>query len=256
MTSVIGPSPCCGALFFSRKPKFFVLVRCVPRRSQLLKWGSSERYRIVNTPMNTERIPEDELLSRAASGDDLAVRRLLVPHIAYLARFVAHRYPILDHGISNVDDVVQETLSEALRQVNRFDPAKGSLRTWLSTIAERRARNAVRAQQRIKRGGAHQRVRQAAGTDSSLDDVVELLSAGSHTASRSAIRREAVQAVQNAIAELREDYRQAIELRLIEGKSLEEVAETMNRSPRAVQGLVDRAKKKLRAALGRLSRYE
>ncbi len=99
-------------------------------------------------------------------------------------------------------------------------------------------------------------MRQAAGTDSSLDDVVELLSAGSHTASRSAIRHEAVQAVQNAIAELREEYRQAIELRLIEGKSLEEVAETMNRSPRAVQGLVDRAKKKLRAALGRLSRYQ
>ncbi len=38
--------------------------------------------------------------------------------------------------------------------------------------------------------------------------------------------------------------------------SLDECAQIMNRSQRAVQGLVDRAKKKLRATLGRLSKYD
>jgi len=131
------------------------------------------------------------------------------------------------------------------------------LRTWLTTIANRRACDAIRAEIRIKRGGKHQRiVRQAAVAESSLHDIVEMLSAGSHTASRSVIRREAVQAVQDAIVGLPDDYRQAMQLHLLEGKSLDEVAAIMNRSPRAVLGLTDRAKKKLVAVLGRFSKYQ
>ena len=66
---------------------------------------------------------------------------------------------------------------------------------------------------------------------------------------------EAVAALTDAIDALPDDNRQAVQLRLLEGKSLEETAEIMNRSPRAIQGLVDRAKKKMRATLGRLSNY-
>ncbi len=97
---------------------------------------------------------------------------------------------------------------------------------------------------------------QAGAAESSLYDIVEMLSAASHTASRSVARHEAVQAVQDAIDELPSHYRQAVQLHLLEGKSLDEVASIMNRGPRAVQGLVDRAKKKLAAVLERLSRYE
>ena len=70
------------------------------------------------------------------------------------------------------------------------------------------------------------------------------------------MRHEAIEAVHEAIDALPEEYRQAVRLRFLEGKSLEEIAELMGRSPRAVQGLVDRAKEKMRATLGRLSVYE
>ena len=89
-----------------------------------------------------------------------------------------------------------------------------------------------------------------------MHDFIEMLSAGSHTASRSVIRHEAVQAVQDAIEELPEHYRQAVQLHLISGKTLDETAEVMNISPRAVQGLIDRAKKKLVAVLVRYSKYQ
>ncbi len=62
--------------------------------------------------------------------------------------------------------------------------------------------------------------------------------------------------VQAAFDTLPEDYRQAIELRCFAGKSLAETASIMQRSPRAIQGLVDRGRKKMRAALGSLSLYE
>lgn len=66
---------------------------------------------------------------------------------------------------------------------------------------------------------------------------------------------EAVRAVLDAIDALPDDNQQAVQLRLLQGKSLQETAELMHRSPRAIQGLVDRAKRKMRAALGRLSNY-
>ena len=96
------------------------------------------------------------------------MQQLLFPHIAHLSRIVAEKYPRLDLGMVSVDDVIQETLGEAYRHIRQFDPEKGSLRTLLTTIAERRARNAVRAQQRIKRGGNHHRVDQVVGAESSL----------------------------------------------------------------------------------------
>lgn len=206
--------------------------------------------------MNSNGEAELDLLRRAADGDHIAVQQLLLPHVVYLSRFIAAKYPQLNQGITTVEDVIQETLADAYSQIGKFDSKKGALRTWITTIAERRAHDAIRAQQRIKRGGMHQRVHKPANTESSMDDIVEMLSASSHTASRSVVRHEAVQAVQNAIVELPDHYRQAVQLHLIEGKSLDEVAEAMNRTPRAVQGLVDRAKMKLAAILGRLSRFE
>ena len=86
--------------------------------------------------------------------------------------------------------------------------------------------------------------------------LAELLSAGSHTPSRSAARHEEVAAVHKAFEALPDNYRQAVQLRLFEGKSLAETAADMGCSPRAVQGLVDRARKKMRAALGSFSLYE
>jgi RNA polymerase sigma-70 factor (ECF subfamily) len=86
-------------------------------------------------------------------------------------------------------------------------------------------------------------------------ELVDLLSAREHSPSRSIARREAVRAVQVALAGLPEDYQRALRLRYFEGKSLEETARIMMRTTGAVRGLLDRAKEKLLAALGRASLY-
>ena len=209
---------------------------------------------MLTLPHNSEA--EQALFRRLAVGDDLAVGELLLPNVVYLSDFIAAKYPQLNHGMTSVEDVVQETLTDAYRQITGFDTnGMASLRTWLTTIADRRAYDAIRVQERIKRGGQHRQVEQGFA-ESSMYDIVEMLSAPSHTASRSVARHEAVQAVQDAIDELPSHYRQAVQLHLLEGKRLDEVAEIMNRGPRAIQGLVDRAKKKLVAVLERLSRYE
>jgi RNA polymerase sigma-70 factor (ECF subfamily) len=66
-------------------------------------------------------------------------------------------------------------------------------------------------------------------------------------------RGEALQALQVALAALPDDQRQAIQMRLLEGKTLEETAHVLARTPDAVRGLVHRGKQGLLEAMGRAS---
>ena len=197
---------------------------------------------------------EATLLKRIAEGDDVAARRLLLPHVVYLSQYVKAEYPNLGNGVSSVEDVIQDALADAFRNISKFDPSQASVRTWLTTIAKRRAADAVRSQQRIKRGGKNHQVVQRSD-DEPLHQLVDLLAADSHTASRSVMRHEAVQAVRDALQALPSDHRQAVQLNLLEGKTLDETAADMNCSRDTVRGLIYRAKKKLAGVLGSLSKY-
>jgi RNA polymerase sigma-70 factor (ECF subfamily) len=200
---------------------------------------------------------ELKLVEKAVEGDHVALEKLLVSQAEVLSRYAASKLPAWLREQIDPEDITQQTFAEAFRSIRRFCPEQShSFQAWLLGIADHVLKDTVKRHQRAKRGGRFQRVQRAEPTPSrSAVDFVEILSAGIHSPSYSVMGHEAVQAVQEAMAALPDDYRQAVQLRLIEGKSLEETAEMMNRSARAVQGLVDRAKKKMRAALGRLSNY-
>jgi RNA polymerase sigma-70 factor (ECF subfamily) len=206
--------------------------------------------------MSTGRA-EQELMAKATSGDHVALERLLLSHYAGLSRHVAARLPASLQALVSVEDVLQETFVQVFRDIGNFQPrCEGSFSAWLRTIAENRLRDTIKALRRKKRGGQFRRVQALANAQaSSVGNLLEILSTESHTPSQSVARREGVHALQVAIAGLPEDYRQAICLRYLEGKSLSQVAEMMQRSPGAIRGLIGRAKEKMRAALGRSSLY-
>lgn len=199
-----------------------------------------------------------ELISKSVSGDRVALQKLLLSHYAKLSEYVDHRIPRRIQNVVGADDIVQQTFVQVVRDVQCCTSrTEAAFFAWLKTIAENRVKDAIRYAESEKRGGGRRRVQaQVLPDESSLVDIVELLSAGSHTPSQSVARHEAIAAVHETIEALRPDYRQAVQLRLLQGISLEETASIMERSPRAVQGLIDRAREKMRAALGRLSLYE
>lgn len=187
----------------------------------------------------------------------MAQQQLLLRHYDRLADHVARKIPARFQSMVSAEDVVHQTFLQVLRNISKFSlRSEHSLYAWIRTIADNRMTDAIRHlshEPRANRPGG----RCGASIDQSrAADLVDLLSAGGHTPSRSVARHEAVAAVQDAMNELPDHYLQAIELRMFEGKSLEETATIMQRSPRAVQGLVDRAKKKMRDVLDRLSLYE
>jgi RNA polymerase sigma-70 factor (ECF subfamily) len=102
------------------------------------------RPRIVDP---SERTPAsdtaEELLQRVARGDEAAFERLydLVAPLVHGVALGVVRNPAL------AEEVTQEVLVEAWRTAPRFDPARGSARSWLLTMARRRAVDRVRSVQ-------------------------------------------------------------------------------------------------------------
>jgi RNA polymerase sigma-70 factor (ECF subfamily) len=200
---------------------------------------------------------EGELVAMAIAGDRPALERLLLDYCDRLARHIQQKLPASVRGVLGVEDVLQETFSQVFRDIGRFEPRSAeSFFAWLRTVADHRLQDCLKELRRKKRGGDWAQIRKASEPEmSSVIDLVDMLSAREGTASRRIAGREAIQAVQVAIAGLTDDYRTAIRLRYLEGKSLAETAELMARTPAAVRGLLDRAKEKMREALGRASLY-
>jgi RNA polymerase sigma-70 factor (ECF subfamily) len=103
----------------------------------------------------------------------------------------------------------------------------------------------------MKRGGGRIVTRTPSdGQQSSYIDLLELISSDGRTPSQSVANQEAIQAMQIAVAGLPNEQREAIRLRYLEGKSLDETASAMRRTQNAIRGLLHRAKQALREMLG------
>ena len=93
------------------------------------------------------------------------------------------------------------------------------------------------------------------GDRSSWFSLAERWMAADGTTSDKLARDEAVRAVQVAVAVLPSDQRAAVALHHLQGQSVEATAAKLCRSPAAVRGLLQRARKSLRELLGRSSRW-
>ena len=153
------------------------------------------------------------------------------------------------------EDVLQQTYVDAYRGISRFAPkSERSFYAWLKSIAEHRLLDMLRAQRRKKRGGGrHQLEPPLTATRSSYIDLFDLIAAELTSPSSQAARREGTQALLVHLATLPEEYQDVLRLRHIECLSVDEVTAATGQNTGAVRGLLYRARKKLRDAMGRSS---
>lgn len=200
---------------------------------------------------------ESALIIEATSGDRAALERLLLDHYDRLAKHIGRKLvgPLV--GLISADDILQETFIQAIGDIEQCEARTEQVFfAWLKSVADHRWQDITKGLNRKKRSGDHVQVRRPLGDlADSMVDLVELISDQGKSPSRRVARNEAVQAIRVGIAGLANDQREAICLHHIEGKSLEDTAAAMGRSPAAVRGLIHRAKRALRNTMERSSMW-
>lgn len=81
-----------------------------------------------------------DLITRCLDGDQVAFAALYERYAPALYRLA---YSVLLDA-QDAEDVLQESMVYAFRNLDRYDPARGAFRTWLYTITISRCRNARR----------------------------------------------------------------------------------------------------------------
>jgi RNA polymerase sigma-70 factor, ECF subfamily len=200
---------------------------------------------------------ESELLTEAIKGDTVALERLLLCNYSRIERYLAPKVPDSAKKHFDTEDVLQEVFTQAFRSISNFEPrTTGGFVAWLKTIADHRLSDALRRIKAKKRGGAiRQWTPHDQGLQSTVAQLIDLVSHESSTASKYVARREATSAINVGLASLPEDQRFALRARFYDGQEVETIAKVMNRSPGAVRGLIYRAQKNLADMMGRSSQW-
>lgn len=143
---------------------------------------------------------------------------------------------------TGAETVLLDTFTQAWREATRYDRSRGSVLSWLVTIARSRALDAARL------SGRHARVASV-----SVDDAPDDLLAADDLVSNPEPMIEARErraAVTTALRELPAPQRQAIQLAFFEGLSQSEIAERLGEPLGTVKTRIRLAMAKLRQLLG------
>jgi RNA polymerase sigma-70 factor (ECF subfamily) len=172
-------------------------------------------------------------MAAAQAGDRAAYEALLRDCVGVIES-VARRQGV---AADRIDDVVQDTLLTVHRARQTYDPAR-SFTAWLRVIAERRAVDLLRKTGRVR-----------------VREVHAPLAYEQHADESAAVRRtvlgaEATHRLSDAVAGLPLRQREAVQMLVLQERSLAETAAATGRSKGSLKVNLHRALKSLRARLG------
>lgn len=95
----------------------------------------------------------------ARDGNRSAMNALFARYLPWVLDTVALRLGRRRRDIGGIEDLVQESLLDAFRSIDRFqERSEGSFRHWLARIVENNVRDQERRRRAQKRGGGHEQV--------------------------------------------------------------------------------------------------
>ena len=152
-------------------------------------------------------------------------------------------------GKVDLSGVVQQTLLEAHRAAGKM-PQQGDedLARWLRRILANNLRDEVRKLHTQARDVEREQSLEAA-LEASSSRIEGWLAAQQSSPSQHAMRNEELLRLADALAELPDDQRRAVELHHLKGLTLVDIAAEMGRTKGAVAALLFRGLKKLRELL-------
>jgi RNA polymerase sigma-70 factor, ECF subfamily len=192
-----------------------------------------------------ERPDHQRLLEQSLGGDAEALGMLLENYRAYLT-VLAQRYldPRLQ-GRLDPADIVQVTFLEAQRDLAAFRGHQiEELLGWLRNILRNNVSSAHQKHLFAQKRSAGREISNSP-TDS-RPALTELAPSETTSPSQRMMRDEAAVYLANCLETLPETQREALRLRYVEGYSLKQLADSMQKSEMAVAGLLKRGLQSLR----------
>lgn len=172
--------------------------------------------------------PDVELLQRVARGEEAAFRALIARKLPRIHALVLR----LLGSAGDADDIAQEVLLRVWRHAGDWRPGQARFNTWLHRVVLNLCYDRLRKRREVLVAEAPEQV------DPSL------------SADRSIQRDQTVQSVQAALARLPRRQREAIMLHSYQELSNIETAQVLEISVEALESLLSRARRNLRAQLG------
>jgi RNA polymerase sigma factor (sigma-70 family) len=182
---------------------------------------------------------DEDLVLRVGAGDEQAFRELFGRYSS-VAHALAFR---LVRQAQVAEEIVQEAFLAVWRTPDRYDAARGSVRSWLMGTVHHRAVDAVRREQAQRR-----RAEQASGLGPGIveDPVDDVLAAIDLPRERRLVR--------TALGELPDEQREVIQRMYFDGLSQSQIAERTGLPLGTVKSRTLLAMRRLRAHLGEGSR--
>ena len=182
--------------------------------------------------------PDSALVARAAGGDERALGALY-DRLGGMAFSLASA---VVGDPADAEEVVADAFAQVWRSAAGFDPSRGSVTAWLSTIVRTRALDLVRARKRRARV-----LEEAAVVTDEGETLV--IAPSLEAADRGAELNETRGLVQRSLAELPAPQRRVIELAYFGGLSQSEIAEKLSEPLGTVKTRMRAGMEKLRQTL-------
>lgn len=184
-------------------------------------------------------------LKKIILGDSGALRDFYNDHVDRLYGFAFYR---VGRQPDLAEDVVQDTFIAALDNIETYDPERGSLGHWLCLLS----RNIIRTHL-TRRRHKEELIAMWDQLDTALADIFESLETTPLT-DEILERSETCDLVNMTISNLPEKYQIVLEQKYITGKSVKELAGSLELSEQAVKSLLARARKAFKKTFTTLSR--
>lgn len=234
------PSIPLGAFAMSGTIAFLAASRCYTMTRER-KWRFHEVFRgrfprdgpsrdeLTGVTMIEEELRK--LIESAQRGDRQAFEALVREYRPRMERVIRSRWRV---GEGDLDDIIQESLLRAYQALERFEwHGTDSFFGWVSGTAMNVTREFAK-----KRRLA------------TVKDFEGHPEAGSVSQSCAMRRQERFQRLETALDALPSAYREVIQLVRLEGLSVKEVAQRLNKTPNAVSRMIYRASRQLRETFG------
>lgn len=197
-----------------------------------------------------------QMLHRARGGDLAAADWLFVSCFDRVRGTIQRKMDaVLRKARVEPEDVVQEAYAAAWANLAEAEfETFAAFLGWIRKIALNKLID-LRKHLLAEKHNVLRRATHGVGGTTSYLDLVERFAGDGSTPSSAAARRDAVAVLVGQMWKLPEDYRRVIQLRFLQGLSVSDVAQQMNRSEGAIHMLCHRALLKMRELMGTPSKY-